>query len=104
MTGRPTLDGERTALDADGNMLREWDGVVLLRALKPTAQGNCETMPEVIPAGTRATAIALLEPNEGKLDLECYLDAGGERYAFAHGSATDVRVVERIEDKKAVEL
>lgn len=104
MTGRPTLDGERTALDADGNMLREWDGVVLLQALKPTAQGNCETMPEVIPAGTRATAIALLETDEGTLDLECYLDARGERYAFAHGSAADVRVVERIEDKKAVEL
>lgn len=104
MTGRPTMEGERTALDADGNMLREWDGVVLLRALKPTAQGNCETMPDEIPAGTRATAIALLDGEDGKLDLECYLDATGESYAFAHGAATDVRVVERIEDKKAVEL
>ncbi|MFZ5720109.1 MAG: hypothetical protein ACOY5Y_11675 [Pseudomonadota bacterium] len=104
MTGRPTMDGERTALDADGNMLREWDGVILLRALKPTAQGNCESMPNEIPAGTRATAIALLDPDEGTLDLECYLDEGGELYAFAHGTAADVRVIERIEDKKAVEL
>ena len=31
-------------------------------------------------------------------------DEAGEAYAFAHGVGTDVRVVERIEDKKAVEL
>lgn len=104
MTGRPTVDGERTALDADGNLLREWDGVVLARALTPTARGNCETLPAEIPAGTRATVIALLDPDTGQLDLECYLDAKGETYAFAHAAAADVRVVERIEDKKTVEL
>ena len=104
MTERPTLDGERTAIDADGGMLREWDGVILVRPLTPTAPGNCETLPELIPAGTRATAITLLDPEAGLFDLECYLDAGGELYAFAHGHGADVRVVERIEDKKAVEL
>ena len=101
---RPTHDGEVTAVDAEGNMLREWDGVVLVRALTPTAQGNCETMPDEIPAGTRATAIALLDPGAGLFDLECYLDATGDTYAFAHGTGADVRVVERIEDKKAVEI
>lgn len=101
---RPTYDGEQTSVDADGNMLREWDGVVLVRALAATAQGNCETMPAEIPAGTRATAIAILDPGKGLFDLECYLDAAGDRYAFAHGTGADVRVVERIEDKKAVEI
>ncbi len=104
MTARPTYDGEQTAVDADGAMLREWDGVVLVRALTATAQGNCESMPEVIPAGTRATAIALIDPDKGVFDLECYLDASGDLYAFAHGSGADVRVIERIEDKKAVEI
>lgn len=104
MTLRPTYEGERTALDADGNMLREWDGVVLLRALSSTAAGNCDPAPSEIPAGTRATAITLLDPEAGLFDLECYLDAAGETYAFAHGVGQDVRVVERIEDKKAVEL
>lgn len=101
---RPIYDGEPTAVDADGNMLREWDGVVLVRPLTPTAQGNCEAMPKEIPAGTRATAIALLDPAKGLFDLECYLDAAGDTYAFAHGAGPDVRVVERIEDKKAVEI
>jgi hypothetical protein len=101
---RPTHEGEVTALDADGGMLREWDGVVLVRALTPTAQGNCAAMPVEIPAGTRATAITLLDPDAGLFDLECYLDATGETYAFAHGVGADVRVVERIEDKKAVEI
>ncbi|HEX7885555.1 MAG TPA: hypothetical protein VF474_06220 [Phenylobacterium sp.] len=104
MTRRPTYDGEQTALDADGNMLREWDGVVLLRPLTSTAGGNCEPAPAEIPAGTRATAITLLDPDAGLFDLECYLDAAGETYAFAHGIGADVRVVEKIEDKKAVEL
>jgi len=104
MSGRPTHEGEQTAVDADGAMLREWDGVVLVRALTPTAQGNCETMPDVIPAGTRATAITLLDAEKGVFDLECYLDATGDLYAFAHGAGSDVRVVERIEDKKAVEI
>lgn len=101
---RPIHDGEQTALDADGNMLREWDGVVLVRALACTAAGNCEPMPAEIPAGTRATAITLLDVDRGLFDLECYLDATGETYAFAHGAGADVRVVERIEDKKAVEI
>jgi len=85
-------------------MLREWDGVVLVRALKATAPGNCDAPPDEIPAGTRATAITLLDPERGLFDLECYLDAAGETYAFAHGVGADVRVVERIEDKKAVEI
>ena len=101
---RPIYDGEQTAVDADGNMLREWDGVVLIRALAATAQGNCETMPREIPAGTRATAIAFLDPGKGLFDLECYLDVTGDTYAFAQGTGSDVRVVERIEDKKAVEI
>ncbi|HKP78027.1 MAG TPA: hypothetical protein VJU34_02760 [Phenylobacterium sp.] len=104
MTGRPTHEGERTALDADGNMLREWDGVVLLRALASTAAGNCDPAPREIPAGARATAITLLDPEAGLFELECYLDDLGESYAFAHGVGADVRLVERIEDKKAVEL
>jgi uncharacterized Zn ribbon protein len=104
MTGRPTHEGERTARDADGNTLREWDGVVLVRALAATAAGNCDPAPAEIPAGTRATAITLLDPEAGLFDLECYLDDRGETYAFAHGVGADVRVVERIEDKKAVEL
>jgi uncharacterized Zn ribbon protein len=99
---RPTYDGEQTAVDADGAMLREWDGVVLVRELTATAQGNCEAMPATIPAGTRATAITLLDPDKGVFDLECYLD--GDLYAFAHGTGADVRVIERIEDKKAVEI
>jgi uncharacterized Zn ribbon protein len=101
---RPTYDGEQTAVDADGSILREWDGVVLLRELTATAQGNCEAMPATIPAGTRATAITLLDADKGLFDLECYLDAAGDLYAFAHGVGADVRVVERIEDKKAVEI
>jgi hypothetical protein len=80
------------------------EGVVLLKALKPTAQGNCAAMPSEIPAGVRATAIALIDPNAGLFDLECYLDEAGELYAFAHGHGRDVRLVEKIEDKKAVEL
>lgn len=104
MTGRPIYEGEQTAVDAEGNMLREWDGVVLMRALASTAAGNCDPAPVEIPAGTRATAITLLDPESGLFDLECYLDESGETYAFAHGSGTDVRVVEKIEDKKAVEL
>ena len=104
MTARPLNDGEQTALDAEGNMMREWDGVVLVRALRATAQGNCEAMPAEIPAGTRATAITLLDADKGLFDLECYLDATGDLYAFAHGVGADVRVVERIEDKKAVEI
>jgi hypothetical protein len=104
VTARPIHDGEQTALDADGNMMREWDGVVLVRALQATAQGNCEAMPGEIPAGTRATAITLLDADMGLFDLECYLDATGDLYAFAHGVGADVRVVERIEDKKAVEI
>jgi hypothetical protein len=104
MTARPIHEGELTALDADGNVLREWDGVVLLRALTATAAGNCDPMPTEIPAGARATAIALLDPDAGLFDLECYLDADGELYAFAHGVGADVRVVDRIEDKKAVEI
>lgn len=101
---RPTYDGEQTAVDADGAMLREWDGVVLVRELAATAQGNCETMPATIPAGTRATAITLLDADRGLFDLECYLDATGDLYAFAHGVGADVRLVEKIEDKKAVEI
>jgi hypothetical protein len=104
VTARPLHDGEQTALDADGNMMREWDGVVLVRALKATAQGNCDSMPAEIPAGTRATAITLLDADKGLFDLECYLDTTGDTYAFAHGVGADVRVVERIEDKKAVEI
>ncbi|MDZ4372143.1 MAG: hypothetical protein U1C74_12055 [Phenylobacterium sp.] len=104
MTGRPIHEGELTAVDADGQMMREWDGVVLVRALKATAQGNLDVMPGEIPAGTRATAITLLDPDAGMFDLECYLDDAGELYAFAHGLGADVRVVERIEDKKTVEL
>jgi hypothetical protein len=103
-TGRPTYEGEQTSLDADGNMLREWDGVVLLKALASTAAGNCDPAPSEIPAGTRATAITLLDPAAGLFDLECYLDESGETYAFAHGVGADVRVVEKIEDKKQVEL
>ena len=101
---RPIHDGEQTAVDADGEMLREWDGVVLMRALASTAAGNCDPAPTEIPAGTRATAITLLDPDAGLFDLECYLDEAGEAYAFAQGVGADVRVVERIEDKKAVEL
>ena len=101
---RPIYDGEQTAVDADGAMLREWDGVVLVRELVATAQGNCETMPATIPAGTRATAITLLDPEKGVFDLECYLDAAGESYAYAHGVGADVRVTEKVEDKKAVEI
>ena len=104
MSGRPIHEGELTAIDAEGNMLREWDGVVLVRALASTAAGNCDPAPTEIPAGTRATAITLLDPETGVFDLECYLDATGETYAFAHGVGADVRVVEKIEDKKAVEL
>jgi len=104
VTGRPINDGELTAVDAEGQMLREWDGVVLIRALKATAQGNLDAMPAEIPAGTRATAITLLDPDAGLFDLECYLDEAGEAYAFAHGVGADVRVVDRIEDKKGVEL
>ncbi|HVS17684.1 MAG TPA: hypothetical protein VMT18_03705 [Planctomycetota bacterium] len=101
---RPTYDDEQTSVDADGAMLRAWDSVVLVRELAATAQGNCEAMPATIPAGTRATAIMLLDADEGVFDLECYLDAAGDLYAFAHGVGADVRVVERIEDKKAVEI
>jgi uncharacterized Zn ribbon protein len=104
VTDRPINDGELTAVDADGQTLREWDGVVLVRSLKATAQGNLDAMPDEIPAGTRATAITLLDADAGLFDLECYLDEAGEAYAFAHGVGSDVRVVERIEDKKAVEL
>lgn len=104
MSVRPVHDGEITAVDADGEMLREWDGVVLVRPLAVTAAGNCDPAPSEIPAGTRATAITLLDPDAGLFDLECYLDEAGEAYAFAHGVGGDVRVVERIEDKKAVEL
>ncbi|MEW5687743.1 MAG: hypothetical protein AB1942_22740 [Pseudomonadota bacterium] len=101
---RPTYEGERTAVDAQGEMLREWDGVVLVRALQCTAAGNCEPMPVEIPAGTRAMAMTLLDPDKGLFDLECYLDAAGESYAYAHGVGADVRVVEKVEDKKAVEI
>jgi len=101
---RPINEGELTAIDADGEMLREWDGVVLVRALAVTAAGNQDPAPAEIPAGTRATAITLLDPEAGLFDLECYLDAAGEAYAFAQGVGADVRVVEKIEDKKAVEL
>jgi hypothetical protein len=101
---RPINEGELTALDADGAMLREWDGVVLVRALATTAAGNTDPMPAEIPAGVRATAITLLDPDAGLFELECYLDAAGESYAFAQGHGADVRVVERIEDKKAVEI
>jgi uncharacterized Zn ribbon protein len=101
---RPIHDGEQTAIDAEGNMLREWDGVVLVRALKCTAAGNCEPMPAEIPAGTRAMAMTLLDAETGLFDLECYLDAAGESYAYAHGVGADVRVVEKVEDKKAVEI
>ncbi|WP_296598288.1 hypothetical protein [Phenylobacterium sp.] len=103
-TGRPTYEGEQTAIDAEGNMLREWDGVILVRSLAVTAAGNCDPAPTEIPAGVRATAITLLDPDKGVFDLECYLDETGETYAFAHGVGADVRVVEKIEDKKAVEL
>jgi hypothetical protein len=101
---RPLNEGEQTGRDADGAMLREWDGVVLLKPLKPTGAGNCDPMPREIPAGVRATAIALIDSEAGLFDLECYLDEAGERYAFAHGHGRDVRLVEKIEDKKAVEL
>lgn len=101
---RPLHDGEQTSVDADGQILREWDGVVLVRSLNVTAAGNCDPAPKEIPAGTRATAITLLNPEVGLFDLECYLDEAGEAYAFAHGLGGDVRVVEKIEDKKAVEL
>jgi hypothetical protein len=89
MTDRPTYEGERTSLDADGNMLREWDGVVLTRALPVTEAGNCDPAPAEIPAGVRATAITLLDPDNGVFDLECYLDEAGETYAFAHGVGAD---------------
>jgi hypothetical protein len=101
---RPTYEGELTGLDADGAMLREWDGVVLARALTATQIGNCETMPGEIPAGTRATVIEVLDPAQGLFKLECYLDEAGEIFAFTEGVAADVRVTERIEDKKAVEI
>ncbi|MBI1197157.1 MAG: hypothetical protein GC203_04775 [Phenylobacterium sp.] len=101
---RPLNEGELTGVDADGAMLREWDGVVLLKALAATEAGNCEPMPLEIPAGVRATAIELIDPAAGLFNLECYLDEAGEQYAFAHGHGRDVRLVEKIEDKKAVEL
>lgn len=101
---RPLHDGEQTSVDADGQILREWDGVVLVRPLNVTAAGNCDPAPTEIPAGTRATAITLLNAEVGLFDLECYLDEAGDAYAFAHGLGGDVRVVEKIEDKKAVEL
>jgi hypothetical protein len=101
---RPLDEGELTGLDADGTVLREWDGVVLLKPLTPTSPGNCDPPPVEIPAGVRATAIALIDPDGGLFDLECYLDATGERYAFAHGYGRDLRLVEKIEDKKTVEI
>jgi hypothetical protein len=104
VTGRPTYEGELTGLDADGEMLREWDGVVLIRSMTATEIGNCEIMPEEIPAGTRATVIEVLDPGEGLFKLECYLDEAGETFAFTQGIGADVRVTERIEDKKAVEI
>ena len=101
---RPIYDGELTGLDADGEMLREWDGVVLVRAMPATEIGNCEVMPHEIPEGTRATVIEVLDAAQGLYKLECYLDAAGELFAFTQGVAADVRVTERIEDKKAVEI
>jgi hypothetical protein len=101
---RPIHDGELTGLDADGEMLREWDGVVLARPLPATEIGNCEALPQEIPAGTRATVIEVLDPGKGVFKLECYLDEAGETFVFTQGMAGDVRVIERIEDKKAVEL
>ncbi len=102
MSGRPIIEGERTGVDADGSILREFDGVRLLRTLIPTGAGNCETMPAEIPAGTRATAIMLVDAEAGLFELECYLE--GELYAFAQDTAENLRVEERVEDKKAVEI
>ena len=102
MSVRPTYEGERTALDADGTLIREFDGVRLLRTLVPTGEGNCETMPSEIPAGTRATAIMLIDAEAGLFELECYLE--GEFYAFAQDTGENLRVEERVEDKKAVEI
>jgi hypothetical protein len=104
VTGRPIYDGELTGLDADGEMLREWDGVVLARSLPATEIGNCETLPGEIPVGTRATVIEVLDAGKGIFKLECYLDEAGETFAFTQGVAADVRVTERIEDKKDVEI
>lgn len=102
MSVRPTYDGERTALDADGTVIREFDGVRLLRACAPTGAGNCETLPLEIAAGTRATAITLIDAEAGLYELECYLE--GELYAFTQDTSENLRVEERVEDKKAVEI
>jgi len=102
MSVRPLYEGERTALDVDGVVLREFDGVRLLRTRETTGAGNCEPPPAEIPAGTRATAITLIDEASGLFELECYLD--GDLYAFAQDTGENLRLEERVEDKKQVEI
>jgi uncharacterized Zn ribbon protein len=97
MSERSLYPDEPAIRDRDGNLLREYDDVILLRDLKPTSGGNCRVEPDVIPAGTRATAIMLLDETSGRFDLECYL--GEREFAFSTDTADHLSLVQRAEDK-----
>ena len=60
MSVRPTYEGERTGVDADGTIIREYDGVRLLRA--PAAPARAQE-------GVIEGEYTLVDKNESRLGL-----------------------------------
>ncbi|MFJ2115363.1 MULTISPECIES: zinc ribbon domain-containing protein YjdM [unclassified Streptomyces] len=64
------LDGERVVRDAVGNVLRDGDAVVVVKALK--VKGS----PSGIKAGTKVRGIRLVDGVDGH-DIDCKIDGFG---------------------------
>jgi hypothetical protein len=84
---------EQSVISADGEVLREYDDVVLLRSAKPSGSGNAAV--DVVEAGTTGTIITILDHD--RVEIECYVESN--RFAFAQEEATQLRLVRRREEK-----
>ncbi len=83
---------EPTLTDATGEVLHEYDDVILLQAIPVTGKGTANI--EMIEAGTRATIISILEQ---EADLECYVSPSV--FAFGTGVPRNMKIVQRREEK-----
>jgi uncharacterized Zn ribbon protein len=63
-------DVEPALADANGQLLQQFDDVMLLHAIPVTSRGTADV--EIIGAGTRATII-LIDEGKKVADLECYV-------------------------------
>ena len=93
MSGLTVRPDEHVVIAGNGDVLREYDDVVLLRDVPSCAAGSVEV--DVIRAGTRGTIIIMLDGN--RVEIECDVDVG--KFAFAQEDAGQLRLVRRREEK-----